>query len=85
MITNMTNGKFNNLKDYLRRETRTSLYLSFEEIEDIIGQPLCPSAHKYIQYWNPTKTHTLAVMIYDLGFKIDPDLFSKRIKLIKDI
>lgn len=80
----MAKEKFIDLKDYLKREKRTNFNLSFDEIEEIIGQPLCPSAYKYIQYWKPTVTHTLAVMIYELGFKIEADLPNKKIKLIKN-
>lgn len=77
----MPKEKFTDLKDYLLRETRNNFYLSFAEIEEIIGQPLCQSAYKYLPYWSPTETHTLTVMIYDCGFTIEADLKNKRIKL----
>ena len=81
MTINMPKEKFADLKDYLLRETRNNFYLSFAEIEEIIGQTLCPSAYKYLPYWSPTETHTLAVMIYDCGFSIEADLQHLRIKL----
>ena len=83
MTINMPKEKFTDLKDYLLRETRNIFYLSFAEIEEIIGQPLCPSAYKYLPYWYPTKTHTLAVMIEECGFKTEPDILNKRIKIFR--
>ena len=80
----MGKGKFINIKEYLKSERRSSFYISFEEIEEIIGQKLCPSAYKYPQYWNPTPTHTFAVMIYECGYAIEADLNFKRIRLYKN-
>lgn len=79
----MSKNKFLDFKDYLDRESRTSFYISLAEIEKIINQPLCKSAYKYVAYWSPTITHTFAVMIYESGFNIEPDLSNKRIKLFK--
>ena len=79
----MPKVKFIDLKEYLQRETRNNFYLTFAEIEEIIGQPLCPSAYKYLPYWHPTETHTLAVMIYEVGFSIEADLQHQRIRLYR--
>lgn len=81
----MPKEKFSDLKECLQRETRNNFYLSFAEIEEIIGQPLCPSAYKYLPYWHPTVTHTLAVMIYDCDYSIEADLIQKRIKLSRRV
>ena len=83
MTINMPKEKFIDLKEYLQRETRNNFYLTFAEIEEIIGQPLCPSAYKYLPYWHPTETHTLAVMIYEVGFSIEADLQHQRIRLYR--
>ena len=83
MTNNMPKEKFIDLKEYLQRETRNNFYLTFAEIEEIIGQPLCPSAYKYLPYWHPTETHTLAVMIYEVGFSIEADLQHQRIRLYR--
>lgn len=83
MTINMPKVKFIDLKEYLQRETRNNFYLTFAEIEEIIGQPLCPSAYKYLPYWHPTETHTLAVMIYEVGFSIEADLQHQRIRLYR--
>ena len=77
----MGRTKFDNLRSYLEGETRNNFYLSFLEIERIIGQPLCPSAYMHYAYWYPSPTHTLAVLIYQCGFSIETDLSNHRIKL----
>lgn len=79
----MPKNKFLEFKNYLKRENRTSFYISLLEIEEIIDQPLCKSAYKYSAYWSPTVTHTFAVMIEECGFKIESDLKNKRIRLFK--
>ena len=76
----MGTEKFIAFKDYLQKKKRSSFYITFDQIEEIIGQRLCPSAYKYPQYWNPTKTHTFAVMINECGYAIEADLKNKRLR-----
>ena len=45
-------GKYDSLSDYLLRKDTNSVYLSFAEIEEIIGEELPQSAHKYVQWWS---------------------------------
>lgn len=79
----MPKNKFLNFKDCLTRESGESFYISLSDIEKIIDQPLCKSAYKYNAYWSPTVTHTFAVMIKECGYKVEPDLSNKRIRLFK--
>jgi hypothetical protein len=47
------------LRELLAESTESSLALSFEEIERLIGQPLPKSAHEYDAWWSnedPDKT-----------------------------
>ena len=75
--------KFVDLVDYLKRESRDDFYLSFERIEEIIGQPLSQSAKTYPAYWSADGVHHLAMLILECGFKVSPDLANQRIRLYR--
>ena len=75
--------KFVDLVDYLKRESRDDFYLSFERIEEIIGQPLAKSAKTYPAYWSADGVHHLATLILECGFKVSPDLANQRIRLYR--
>lgn len=75
-------SKFINLEKFLSSQDKQYLDLSFSEIENIIGENLCPSAYKYKPYWHTSKTHTLPNLILDCGYKIiETNLIDKIIKL----
>ena len=74
--------KFNLLKEYLVSCNKDEIELSCEEIENIIGTPLCKSAYSYKAYWNPSATHIMPNTIIDAGYEItDVDLIDKKIEL----
>lgn len=75
--------KFIDFIDYLKRETRDDFYIELKEIERMIGQPLSKSAYNYSAYWSISGTHFLAIQIYECGFKVQPDLKNKRIRLYR--
>jgi hypothetical protein len=41
-------GKFTLLTEYFRQRSEVVFTLTFGDIEKILGQPLCDSAHKFI-------------------------------------
>lgn len=75
--------KFIYFIDYLKHEQRNSFVLTFEEIEKIIGEPLCASAKKYSAYWNPSGNHTFPTLIAKAGFCVEPDLIKKSIRFFR--
>ena len=77
-------SKFISLEHFLKKQDKQYLLLSFEEMERIIGEKLCPSAYKYTAYWHPSKTHVLPNLIIECGYKIvEINLPSQLIKLQK--
>ena len=75
-------SKFAGLERFLKAQDSKILSLSFDKIEEITGEKLYPSAHKYIQYWHPSKTHVLPNLILECGYKItNVDLTNKTIEL----
>lgn len=75
-------SKFVNLEKFLETQTKDRLSLTFEEIERITNEKLCPSAYKYAAYWQPSKTHVLPNLIINCGYEFDMvDLNEKIIKL----
>ena len=57
-----------NIGKYLRNITDKSITLTFDEIEDIIGAKLVPSAYKYNSYWANSDNHHAQGWL-DYGFK----------------
>ena len=75
--------KFVEFVDYLNRETRDDFYIELKEIEKIIDSELSNSAYQYPAYWSADGVHRFATLILECGFKVCPDLKSKRIRLIR--
>ena len=76
----MINSKFWPLADYLKAQNMSRTILTFEEIESILGFPLCKSAQIYKAYWHPSTTHTLPNVCLEAGYEItDIDLKSKKV------
>ena len=78
-------GKFYSLEVYLRNLKQDSATLGFDQIEGLIGAPLCKSAHCYPVYWRPSQTHTCALAIQDAGYRVEQvNLQEKWIRLKKE-
>ena len=62
--------KFSALKEYLESAEIEEMTLTFQQIEEIIGDNLCASAYKYSAYWHPSATHTMPNTIMAAGYKV---------------
>lgn len=81
----MGNSKFWPLVNYLKTHDRSQIVLTFEEIENILGVPLCKSARKYTAYWQPSATHTLPNLCFEAGYNItDVDLKNEKVRFEKE-
>ena len=79
----MINSKFGPLADYLRAHNVSQIVLTFEDIESILGIPLCKSARTYDAYWRPSATHMLPNVCLETGYKItDLDLKNEQVCLL---
>jgi len=58
-----------NLQD--KQQSDHTLTLTYAEIEDIIGRPLCASAYKHRSYWYPSKNRPASNVIFNAGFDVD--------------
>jgi len=56
--------------EYFDKQQSDQLTLAFNQIEEIIGEPLCSSARKYSAYWYPSKTHTITRCWIENGFTV---------------
>ena len=73
-----------NIGKYLRNITDKSITLTFDEIEDIIGGKLHPSAYKYNSYWaNSDQYHAQGWL--DYGFKTKSVKPGKSITFIRKL
>ena len=64
-------GKFEFLTHYLKHEDDDVVTLKFSDIERIIGEELCPSAHKYAAYWRLTDRHMLPRAVDAAGYAVE--------------
>lgn len=80
----MKGEKFIELSRFFENSKEDHITLTFEDIESIIGQKLYPSAYKYVQYWNHSKTHTITFSWIDAGYKLNGvDLVNQKVSFIK--
>ena len=70
--------KFGALFEYFRMATDSYLTFTFDELGEIIGEPLCDSAYRYREYWTRRGRSRLADCWYANGYKIKKlDLVNK--------
>lgn len=83
----MRNGnyKFQELMNYFKNQSSSSVTLTYAEIEGICGFKLCESAYKYEAYWGVSKTHTVTRAWIENGYKVNEVKLGKHIKFIKII
>ncbi len=63
-------SKYSALGDYLKRQPRDAVPMTFGEIENIIGAKLPVSAHKYRPWWsNNSDRHVITKVWLDAGFQ----------------
>jgi RNA-directed DNA polymerase len=75
-----TKLKFAPLSEHFRTLTASRVTLSFDEIDKILGEPLCASARKYKYYWYQGGHDRIAVCWRSNGYKLhDLDLGKKRV------
>lgn len=61
-------GKYQPLTEYLLALDADSVSMAFGEIEDILGEPLAPSARKHLPYWYSSQ-NSLGKAVASAGFK----------------
>ena len=62
--------KFDPLYDYFRNNEEKALTLTFDELGEIIGAPLCRSAYKFREYWMRNGRSRLSDCWSSNGYKI---------------
>ncbi len=76
-------GKYEPLAAHLGQTGTDSLVATFAELEEILGFPLPPSAHRYREWWANQRGggHSQAKGWQDAGWKVwEVDLASKRVE-----
>lgn len=66
-----TGDKYIELKDFLVNSHQSIIKLSFEDIENIIGNNLPASAHKHSAWWFNSYSHSHANSWLDAGYETD--------------
>ncbi|MBX9774920.1 MAG: hypothetical protein K2Y71_10975 [Xanthobacteraceae bacterium] len=63
-------GKYEPLSDFLRQQAADEVSLSFEQIEQIIGNALPASAHEHRAWWSNNSTNSVMTRAWiDAGFR----------------
>lgn len=77
--------KYIGLKNYLKSKNESIITMSFDEIEDQIGDKLPASAYKHREFWSNTLTHSVAFGWLGTGYKtISVDLNMKLVTFEKE-
>ena len=78
-------GKYEPLKQFLQKENTkigSSMTLTFEEIEKIIGDSLPKSASVYDEWWENSYTHSQAKAWRSAGYKtVDVNMNKKNSRM----
>lgn len=61
-------SKYDPLADWLNKQDKSIITLTFTEMEKILGFPLCKSAHTYSAWWD--ETHVQALAWQRAGYKV---------------
>jgi hypothetical protein len=62
-------GKYTPLTDWLRKQPGKNVTLSFDQIEQIIGDSLPPNAREYLRGWDNTSGSAINDSFLDAGWK----------------
>lgn len=77
-------GKYRFLADYLHDNGGDSITMSFEQIEQLVGDKLPRSAYNYRAYWSNTDTHTISRAWMRAGYMVTyVNLLSKKVTFEK--
>jgi hypothetical protein len=64
-------GKYEPLGDYLRRQDRALVPMTFSEIERVVGRKL-PSSQQYPAWWSNSTTNNVMTQVWlDAGFQTE--------------
>lgn len=66
-------SKYEPLRQHLARQTADSVSLRFDELEEILGFPLPPSAARHGAWWQNDHGHSQARSWLDAGFRASAD------------
>jgi len=59
------------LGEHLKQSGNDEISLDYEQVETILGKPLCKSAYKYYSYLSPGKNRPVGNVIYNSGYDLD--------------
>ena len=77
--------KYEPLTTYLDLCKKTKIKLTYNQIEEILGFNLPPSARKYKVWWNNNdKNHSHSASWGDAGYKTSDVLLGESVTFIKD-
>ena len=58
------------LGEHLKQNGSNEINLTYAQIEEILGKPLCKSAYKYYSYWSPSHNRPAGNVIYNAGYDV---------------
>jgi hypothetical protein len=76
--------KFTPLAEHIRTRSESRFSLTFDEIDKILAEPLCNSAHKYREYWSRRGYDKISECWLANGYKVaEIDLVKERVTLTR--
>jgi hypothetical protein len=78
-------GKYDALRDHLRRQSRSRVEMTFEQVADLLPGGLPPSAYNHIEFWANTKgSHIQANSWQDAGFRTEStNMTARRVTFVR--
>jgi len=61
---------FEVLGEYLKQQNTETITITYTQIEEILGKPLCKSAYKFYSYWSPSYNRPAGNVIYNAGYDV---------------
>ena len=80
-------SKYEPLTTYLQKLEQTSVHMTFEEIEQVIGQKLPPSAFRHRAWWSNNSTNNVMTNAWlAAGYStVDVDMTSRKLMFRKSL
>lgn len=76
--------KYIGLANYLKSKTETTITMTFEEIEKLIGNTLPQSAYKHRAFWSNTSSHSVAYGWINSDYQTESvDFSAKKVTFVK--
>lgn len=77
------NSKYEPLTEYLKAIQTGYVVMTFEELKEVLGFKLPPSASKHQAWWDEASQHTQAYAWLNAGYRARVNMKEKKVEFVK--